>query len=344
MPLSITSPDLTQSLVRIRGLAKHFTLGQSILSRGHVLRAVDGFDLDIAPGETVALVGESGCGKTTAGRMIVGLTTPTAGRIELRGEDIQTFRRSDRQRLTRHVQMIFQDPAGSLNPRLRIADSIAEPLRSHHWGTEKEIRSEVGRLLERVGLDPTVARRFPHEFSGGQRQRIGIARAIALKPALIVADEPTSALDVSIRVQILNLLADIQSETGTSFLFISHDLAVVKHFSQFIAVMYAGRIVEKGPTRALLQRPSHPYTQRLLASVPSLDPSVKRILSEGTSAPVDGSSHRLEMGCSFAPRCPIAIDRCRSVSPYLLPVLDAPICEAACHRVETIATTPSDGI
>lgn len=339
MSLSTASPISTKPLIRIRGLAKHFTQGKSVLTRGHLLRAVDGFDLDIAPGETVALVGESGCGKTTVGRLIVGLMTPTAGTIELQGDDIQTFRRSDRQRLSRQVQMIFQDPAGSLNPRLRIGDSIAEPLRSHHWGSEREIRREVGRLLERVGLDPTVARRFPHEFSGGQRQRVGIARAIALKPALIIADEPTSALDVSIRVQILNLLADIQTETGTSFLFISHDLAVVKHFSQFIAVMYAGRIVEKGPTRDLLQQPRHPYTQRLLASVPSLDPSAKRVLVDGASAPPDVSSARPEVGCSFAPRCPIAIDQCRSIAPSLLPVIGTPSCEAACHRVETTART-----
>ena len=331
----VSPPEEGRPLLRIRGLSKHFTRGRSLLSRGDTLCAVDGVDLEIGRGKTVALVGESGCGKTTTGRLIVGLISPTAGTIELDGQDIVAIKGSARHQITRRIQMVFQDPAGSLNPRLRIEDSIAEPLRSHRWGTASAIREEVAKLLERVGLDASVSRRFPHEFSGGQRQRIGIARAIALQPDLIVADEPTSALDVSIRVQILRLLSEIQRDTGTSFLFISHDLAVVRHYSQSIAVMYAGRIVEEGPTEVLLEHPRHPYTRQILESVPSLDPLRKRVLIESHGLAPSAASVIPQIGCSFAPRCPLAIAHCRQVAPHLLPVIDAPTCFIACHRVDT---------
>jgi ABC-type glutathione transport system ATPase component len=270
-------------LLSVRGLTKHFTSGFFNGGR-ESLRAVDGVSFDILAGETLALVGESGCGKTTVGRLIAGLLRPTAGSMEFRSRSIVGLRGRPRRAITRHIQMVFQDPAGSLNPRMRIGRSIAEPLRAHRLGTRESQRERVRELLGWVGLDPDADRRYPHEFSGGQRQRIGIARAIALRPELVIADEPTSALDVSIRVQILNLLEEIQQRFGTSFLLISHDLAVVRHYSRRVAVMEAGRLVEEGATDAILDRPAHPCTQRLLSSVPSLDPHRKRILA---SAPAN---------------------------------------------------------
>jgi peptide/nickel transport system ATP-binding protein len=227
---------------------------------------VDGVDLAIYRGQTLALVGESGSGKSTLARTIVGLYPPTAGEVLL--DEVPLSRVSRRIR-TRRLQMVFQDPAGSLNPRLSVGRSIAEPLIAHRWGSSRQIQARVSQLLDQVGLDPRAGRRFPHEFSGGQKQRVGIARAIALEPDLVIADEPTSALDVSIRVQILNLLAEIQARTGMSFLLVSHDLAVVRHYSQHVAVMLEGKIVEMGPTAEILTAPRHPYTRRLLDAIPS---------------------------------------------------------------------------
>jgi ABC-type oligopeptide transport system ATPase subunit len=233
-----------------------------------VTRAVDGISLRIERGQTVALVGESGCGKTTAARTMIGLYPPTSGEVYLDGKQIDQIPRAIR---TRRLQMIFQDPAGSLNPRLPVGQSVAEPLVAHRWGDRQAMAKRVSELFTQVGLDQDAAKRFPHEFSGGQRQRIGIARAIALEPDLVFADEPTSALDVSIRVQILNLLSDIQQRLRMSFLLVSHDLAVVRHYSQRVAVMLAGKIVEEGSTDQVLSNPAHPYTQKLLDAVPRFE-------------------------------------------------------------------------
>lgn len=267
-----------EPLLNVRQVVKHYRYRSQRKDASSYVRAVDGVDLTVHPGETVALVGESGCGKTTLGRIIVGLIEPTAGVVEMEGQPRPVLGRRGSFAITRHVQMIFQDPAGSLNPRLRVGDSIAEPLRAHRWGNSRSRRSRVAELLETVGLEATAAKRFPHEFSGGQRQRIGIARALSIAPKLVVADEPTSALDVSVRAQILNLLRDLGERLGTSFLLISHDLAAVRHYSRRVSVMQAGKIVEEGLTAEVLSRSQHPYTQELLRSVPSLDPSQRRLL------------------------------------------------------------------
>lgn len=309
-------------LLRVCNLTKHFRVGRGLAVR-NVVRAVDMVDFDIATRETLALVGESGCGKTTVARLILGLLEPTAGSIQLDGVEIGGLAGRARRPVTRRMQMVFQDPGGSLNPRLTIADSIAEPLLAHGRLARAELRIQVESLLERVGLDPSMADRYPHEFSGGQRQRIGIARAISVRPDLIVADEPTSALDVSIRVQILNLLEKLRRELGTSFLLVSHDLAVVRHYSERVCVMFAGRIVESGPTREVLAAPRHPYTRLLLSTAPGLDPRHKRILTTETSQSPDAAPSSSWAGaCAFADRCPIVEARCRQKAPELLPIFD----------------------
>jgi oligopeptide/dipeptide ABC transporter ATP-binding protein len=290
--------------------------------------AVDGVSLTIGPGETVGLVGESGCGKTTVGRCIIRLYQPTAGRVifddtDLLSADAATLRRSRRQ-----LQMIFQDPFESLNSRHTVGDILAEPFIIHRVGSAAERAQAVMDLLERVGLAADAAGRFPHEFSGGQRQRIGIARAIALNPKLVVCDEPVSALDVSIQSQIINLLLELQAALGLSYLFIAHDLAVVKHVSDSIAVMYLGRIVEYAAAGELYENPLHPYTQALIAAIPDPDPRARKASLPMLSGDVPSPIHP-PAGCHFHTRCPFAKDRCRIESPLLKSFLPA----GGCHRV-----------
>jgi ABC-type oligopeptide transport system ATPase subunit len=282
-----SAPKAKLPLLTVRGLHTHFPIRTGVLQRttGWV-KAVDGVSFDIGQGETLGLVGESGSGKTTVGRSLLRLIPPTSGTVRFDGHDVLTARGAELKQLRREMQIIFQDPAGSLNPRMRIASIVGEPLIVHNLVRDKsELRKQVASLLERCGMPASAADRYPHEFSGGQRQRIGIARALALHPRFIVCDEPTSALDVSIQSQILNLLADLRDEFGLSYLFISHDMAVVQHICDRIAVMYQGKIVETGTRDEVMERPKHPYTQSLLSAAPEPDPRRKRtrVVFEGAA-------------------------------------------------------------
>jgi oligopeptide transport system ATP-binding protein len=320
-------------LLRVRALEVRFDLGR----RGTV-HAVNGVDLTVARGETLGIVGESGCGKSTTGRAILQLLRPTAGRVELDGEELTAlwqrrfgvWRWGSRLReLRRRVQMVFQDPYASLDPRMTVEDLVGEPLRAFRVAGGAELRERVQELLEQVGLDPRFVRRYPHEFSGGQRQRIGIARALALEPDLLVCDEPISALDVSIQAQILNLLERLKRERGLTYLFIAHDLSAVRHLSDRVVVMYLGRVVEQGPASELCAAPLHPYTRALLSAVPIPDPARERAR---TRLPVLGdvpSPLAPPPGCSFHPRCAVAEDRCGRERPTLRDV--APGRQVACH-------------
>jgi oligopeptide/dipeptide ABC transporter ATP-binding protein len=304
-------------LLEVQNLRVHFPVKQGVFARvrGHV-RAVDDVSLTVAAGETVGLVGESGCGKTTLGRAVIRLVEPTGGTIRFEGEDLTRLRGAALRAKRRHFQMIFQDPFSSLNPRLTVGESIGEALDLHRLTPTREARRQrIGELLAGVGLDAAHAERFPHEFSGGQRQRIGIARALAVEPRLIVCDEPVSALDVSVQAQVVNLLQDLQRDRGLAYLFISHDLAVVEHLSHRIVVMYLGRIVEVGPAKELCRTPRHPYTQALISAVPVVDPDAKRqriILAGDVPSPIHPPG-----GCPFHPRCPVAEARCRTEVPPL---------------------------
>jgi oligopeptide transport system ATP-binding protein len=332
------SPDVKNApgdahgvLVRVRGLQVHFPIrdGALVSRLKGVLRAVDGVDFDIHRGETLGLVGESGCGKSTTGRAILQLQRPTAGEVLFEGRDLTKLRGRELRPLRRHMQMIFQNPYASLNPRMTVGGIVAEPLRVHHLLRGAALQGRVMELIELVGLNPAHVRRFPHEFSGGQRQRVGIARALALEPQFIVADEPISALDVSIQAQVLNLLQELQAKLGLTYLFIAHDLSAVRHVSNRTAVMYLGKIVEVADSKLLARRPLHPYTQALISAVPVPDPVIekqrRRIVLQGdVPSPLDPPS-----GCRFRTRCQYAFDRCTTEEPPLHEW--EPAHQVACH-------------
>jgi oligopeptide transport system ATP-binding protein len=320
-----------EPLLRVRGLAKHFPIMRGALFPREVgaVRAVDGVDFDVAAGKTLALVGESGCGKSTTGRLILRLIEPSAGEIAFAGTELTRLSPDEMRARRQELQIIFQDPYGSLDPRMTVAEIIEEPLRIHGAGDKGTRRKRVAELLDVVGLAREHATRYPHEFSGGQRQRIGIARALALRPRFVVCDEPVSALDVSIQAQIINLMLDLQKEFGLSYLLIAHDLGVVKHVADQVAVMYLGKIVELADKRPLYAAPKHPYTQALLAAVPVPKPSARRALQ-----PLAGeipSPSAPPSGCRFHTRCPYAEARCRAEEPLLREV--APGQRVACHLV-----------
>jgi oligopeptide transport system ATP-binding protein len=318
------------NLLEVKNLKVHFPVKHGLFSRvnAHV-KAVDDVSFAIKPGETLGLVGESGCGKTTLGRAIVKLVEPTAGSILFEGEDIANLSGSELRQRRRKFQMIFQDPYGSLNPRMTVGQIIGEAIDIHKLAESTSARQKrIVELLRAVGLDPIHAQRYPHEFSGGQRQRIGIARALAVEPKLIVCDEPVSALDVSVQAQIINLLQDLQQQRGIAYLFIAHDLAVVEHISQRVMVMYLGKVVELADARAIIRTPKHPYTQALISAVPVVDPDSKRkriVLPGDVPSPINPPS-----GCPFHPRCPIAqMPVCGTELPLLREVTPGHF--AACH-------------
>jgi oligopeptide/dipeptide ABC transporter ATP-binding protein len=328
--VTTTHQNHNPELVRVRGLVKHFPVENS----DDVIRAVDDVSFEIVRGETLGLVGESGCGKSTAGRCLLRLIEPTAGEITFDDRDVTKMGKRELRELRREMQIIFQDPQASLNPRMKVGDIIAEPLVIHKIGTKAERRERVAWLLGKVGLDSDFMKRYSHEFSGGQLQRIGVARALALNPKLIVADEPVSALDVSVQAQVVNLLQDLQKEFHLTYLFISHGLAVVEHISTRVAVMYLGRIVEIASALELYARPMHPYTQALLSAIPVPDPKEKRdrIILKGDVP----TARNPPSGCRFRTRCPLAIDECARIDPELREL--SPGHSVACIRAEGYET------
>ncbi len=322
-------------ILSVNNLKKHFPINAGFILQRQVgaVKAVDGVSFDVIRGETLGLVGESGCGKSTTGRTILQLYEPTDGSVKFEGQELSGLPNNQMRLIRREMQIIFQDPFASLNPRMTVGSIVSEPLQIHNLYPNKAERQEyVEGLLERVGLNPYFINRYPHEFSGGQRQRIGIARALALQPSFIVADEPISALDVSIQAQVVNLMEDLQQEMGLTYLFIAHDLSMVRHICDRVAVMYLGKIVEMGPTAAVYDNPLHPYTQSLLSAVPEPDPSKeanrRRIIIRGDLP----SPANPPQGCNFNTRCPVAFDLCNQEG-------DPPLIEhepghwAACHRV-----------
>jgi len=329
-PVGEVNPD--QPLLEVRDLVKHFPIKGGLLQRPVAwVKAVDGVSLSIKPGETLGLIGESGSGKSTVARCVLRLYEPTSGDILLEGKSVLRARGAELHHMRRDMQIIFQDPYGSLNPRMSVGEIVAEGLHVHGIGTPKEREDEVVRLLETVGLRGQHRGRFPHEFSGGQRQRIGIARALALRPKLIIADEPVSALDVSIQSQILNLLSDLQSEFNLTYLFVAHNMAVVEQVSDRIAVMYLGKLVETADAATLYEQPKHPYTQALISVIPVPDPTKRKekiVLQGDIPSPINPPS-----GCHFRTRCPIATEYCAQVEPPLREI--TPGQWAACHYADT---------
>jgi oligopeptide/dipeptide ABC transporter ATP-binding protein len=319
---------MTQTtLVEITHLKKHFPA-----AHGQVVRAVDGVSFNIQKGETFGLVGESGCGKTTVGRCLLRLIEPTSGEIKFDGQDLLELGKSEMRALRRRLQIVFQDPYSSLNPRMKVGDIIAEPLIVHSMGNKQKRKERVAELLKVVKLDPDYASRYPHQFSGGQRQRIGIARALALNPDFIVADEPVSALDVSVQAQVVNLLQDLQEQFGLTYLFISHGLAVVEHISTRVAVMYLGKLVELAPASELYQNPNHPYTQALLASIPLPNPEQTRARTRTALGGEVPTPLNPPSGCRFHTRCPYVMEKCKIAEPEFKEI--APGHFAACFLNE----------
>ncbi len=312
---------MSEPLLQVRGLAKHFRLKpRKLFEKPPVLKAVNGIDFDVERGRTLGLVGESGCGKSTAARLVLRLIEPTSGEVTLDGVDIRRSSRKALRALRREMQLVFQDPVSSLNPRMPVGVSIAESLRFHRIGTRAERHAEARHYLEVVGLSRDYFDRLPHEFSGGQAQRIGIARALVLHPRLLILDEPVSALDVSIRAQILNLLMELQAEFGLTYVFISHDLSVVKRICDVTAVLYLGKIVEIAESTHLYREPLHPYTQALIQAIPVAQPGAKSVTEMGALQGDVPSPIKPPQGCSFHTRCPRAMERCRREQPPLLDV------------------------
>ena len=324
---------MSDVILEVRNLVKHFPMGGGFFGgKPALVKAVDGVSFSIRRGETLGLVGESGCGKTTTGRCILQLEKPTSGQIIFEGQELTAFSEKELRKVRRRMQVIFQDPYSSLNPRMTVGQIIAEPLAVHAIVPERWARkARVTQLLSHAGLLPAMADRYPHELSGGQRQRVGVARALAMEPSLIICDEPVSALDVSIQAQIINLLEELQAEFGLTYLFVAHDLSVVRHISDRVAVMYLGKIAEITDRKSLYESPQHPYTKALLSAVPIPDPAVEAgrervVLGGEVPSPLNPPS-----GCVFHPRCPIAVDDCRRIVPELREV--RPDHRAACIRI-----------
>ncbi len=331
----------TTPLLEVTDLHKHYPVRGGIFGRAQgSIRAVAGVSLQVMPGQTLGLVGESGCGKSTLGRTLMRLEEPTSGSVRFEGRDLAHARGAELFRLRRDIQMVFQDPYSSINPRMTVGEIVREPLLVHGIGTKAEQIERVRQLLQTVGLAGDMGSRYPNEFSGGQRQRIGVARALALDPKLVIADEPVSALDVSVQSQVLNLMVRLQRERGLAYVFISHDLSVVQHVSDVVAIMYLGRIVETGPVDRIFGQPAHPYTRALMAAIPSIDPRRRREtvpLQGETPSPRDAPA-----GCVFSSRCPHVTDDCRRTVPTLQPLQPAgppdaaPVHQVACIRVDQI--------